>query len=141
VDVPLRQLAAQLGHGLERVALRQHEHRRLQRARAVAVDPVDERLRPLRVEDVLVVDPVPLDEVLVPGEAVADRVEPGRLGDLRVRPARQAPERDGDQVLGRRLLLGRHPLDATEVDRLGRVVGRRRHGRGFVTRVLVPAGG
>ena len=51
-------LAAQLGHGVERVALRQHVHRRLQRAGAVAVDPVDERLRAFGVEDVVIVDPV-----------------------------------------------------------------------------------
>ena len=91
------------------------------------------------VEEDVVVDPVPLDEVLVPGGAVADRAEAGGLGDGRVGPLRESLERVGDQVLGERLLLGADTGRARQVD------GERggvRHGdrRGGGIAVVVLAG-
>ena len=54
----------------------------------------------------VVVDPVPLDVVLVAGRTVADRVEAGGLGDGGVGPLREVAERRRHEVLGERLLLG-----------------------------------
>ena len=50
-----------------------------------------------------------------------------RLGDGRIGELRQPGERDGQEVLGRRLLLGRDALDAAEVDGQRGVVGLGRH--------------
>ena len=61
------------------------------------------------IEGDVVVDRVPLDEVLEAGEPVADAVIAGGLGDLVVRPLRQANDVDGDEVLGSSLLLGVTP--------------------------------
>jgi len=47
---------------------------------------VDQALRPVGIEDDVVVDPVPLDEVLVTGGAVADAAEAGCLGHPVVAP-------------------------------------------------------
>ena len=86
----------------------QHVHRADELLRAVGLRLVHQALGVVGVEHDVVVDPVPLDEVLVAGDAVADAAEAGRLGDPVVAPLRQVDQGDRDQVLGGRLLLGRH---------------------------------
>ena len=71
----------------------------------------------------VVVDPVPLDVVLVAGGAVADRVEAGGLDGVEVGPLREVANRGRHEVLGERLLLRGHAVDAAEIDRQRRVVG------------------
>ena len=125
MDVPLHQCAAVVGDVLEGDVLRQHVHRRDELLASVRLGLVDEALGGVGVEPHVVLDPVPLHVVLdaFAGLGVSDRVEPGGLGDRRVGPLRQANDVDGDEVLGKRLLFGCHPIDARQVDRPGGVVG------------------
>ncbi len=130
MDVELRERPPDVGHVLEVVRLREDEHRGFERLGAVGPGLVDERLRIVGIEDVVVaVDPVPVQEVLFAGEAVTDRDEAVGLRGLVVAPLRQDVDRVDEQLLGARLLVGGHAFDTAEVD-LGRVdepVGRQRH--------------
>ena len=112
-------------------------HRADELLRAIGLRLVDEALGMVGIERDVVVDPVPLDEVLESGQAVADALEPGSLGNLVVAPLREAHDVEGDQVLGGGLLLGCDPGDATEVDRLGGVEGLGRYRCGRVSVRLV----
>ena len=58
--------------------------------RAIGLGLVDEALGVVGVERDVVVDPVPLDEVLVAGGRVADAAEAGGLGDPVVAPLGEA---------------------------------------------------
>jgi len=88
----------------------------------------------IRVEDATVAERGDVDEVLVAGEPVADRGESVGLGHAVIGEVGQTDQRDRDQVLGARLLRGRHARYATQVDRLVRVVFLRRHHRVGVRR-------
>ena len=83
------------------------------------------------VEGDVVVDPVPLDVVLVAGRTVTDALESRLLGNRGVRPLRQVAQRRRHEVLRERLLLGTHSWRPGEVDRQLRVErhGRRRRAR------------
>ncbi len=123
----------------EVVLLREDVHRGLERALLRGpVDLVDERLGVRRVEDVVVVDPVPVDHVLLAGQTVTDRLETVGERGVVVRPLRQRLQRGDEQLLGLLRLRGGHPGHARQVDlagvdgAVGEVGQRRRglHGRG-----------
>ena len=117
------------GTSVKRHGFRQEVHRADQLLRPVGLGLVHEALRLVGIERDVVVDQVPLDEVLEAGRPVADALVPGGFGDLVVGPLRQPHDVEGNEVLGSGLLLGRHAGDAAEVDRLRRVVRLRGDGR------------
>ncbi len=136
VDVPLRELPADVGDVVERLAGLEHVHRGHQLLPAVAVGLVHERLGVVGVEDVPVGEVVDVHVVLVAGHGIADRAEAVGFGGRRIGVLRQPQQRNSDQVLGACLLFGCDTLDAAEVDRLGRVVRLRRDNRSFVRFLL-----
>jgi hypothetical protein len=141
VRVPLHELAADVGHRVQRRAGGEHVHRRDEPAPA-ARGVVHERLGPVRVEGDAVVEERRVDQVLVAGEAIADRAEAGVLGHPWVGPPGQPRERHGHQLLGLRLLRRGDAGRAAEVDGQRRVVGDRLGGGPAVRRLRreVPAG-
>ena len=126
VDVPLHQRPGEVGQrrivdGHSDVG---HEHGRHERAlRALGL--VHERLGGAGVEELAVDDETTIHEVFVAGALVADGHPALGHGIVVIRPLGKHLEGVLDQLSRAFLLLGRHALDATDVDSGGGVVGAR----------------